>query len=129
MSVPTIVTTRSITLDSGSMNAPTSILNSPTPIQRYSVTVVCSLPPSTSMNTPMEMSAESATAPVAIQPVRWPSQRRPKRPLMRNAANGNAGTSQTYCVKPLALHRVDLVHVHCGPVAVRREDDGETDGH
>src|SRR5712692_1977624 len=64
-----------------------------------------------------------------MAPVMWPSQRRPKRPLTRNAASGNAGMSQTSEItSSSSLHLMDLVDVDLWPVAIRREDDPEADG-
>src|SRR5713101_2484103 len=75
----------------------------------------------------MERSAESPTATDAITPVIWPSQRRPKRPVTRNAASGSAGMSQTSEITRSSLHLVDLVHVDHRPIAIRREDDAQAD--
>jgi hypothetical protein len=94
----TTVTTRSITDDSGSTNAATLEWKSPTPIHSYSVTVVRSWPPSTSRKTPVAMTADSPTATEATIPVQRCSHLRPKRPLIRNAASGNAGMSQTFWI-------------------------------
>src|SRR5207247_6353000 len=93
-----------------------------------SATVVRSAPPSTSRNTPMAIAAAVAMARAAIQPVAPFSHLRPKRPLIRNAASGSAGMSQTFAINDSSLHRVDLVHVHGRAVAVRGEHDREPDG-
>src|SRR5207245_6887481 len=54
----------------------------------------------------MERSAESPTATDAMTPVMWPSQRRPKRPLTRKAASGNAGMSQTSEITACPISRL-----------------------
>src|SRR5688572_20523935 len=136
----TTVTTRSITLESGSTSAATSTWKSPTPIQRYSVTVVaCPSLAMTSKKIAMDSSADAPIAPDAIQPVACPSQRFPKSPLMRNAASGNAGMSQTSgtnvpaaavsaAVMGSPAHRARFVDVDDRTGAVGREHDGEPDG-
>src|SRR5687767_2785094 len=137
----TTVTTRSITLESGSTSAATSTWKSPTPIQRYSVTVVaCPLLAMTSKKIAMDSSADAPIAADAIQPVACPSQRFPKRPFTRNAASGNAGISQTSgtnvpaaaaasaAVMGSSPHRARFVDVDDRTGAVGREHDREPDG-
>src|SRR5687768_6308151 len=137
----TTVTTRSITLESGSTSAATSTWKSPTPIQRYSVTVVaCPSLAMTSKKIAMDSSADAPIAADAIQPVACPSQRFPKRPFTRNAASGNAGMSQTSgtnvpaaaaasaAVMGSSAHRARFVDVDDRTGAVGREHDREPDG-
>src|SRR6266545_6159791 len=128
MRKPTTVTTSSITEDSGSTSAATLAWKSPTPIHSYSVTVVRSEPLRTSRNTPIATSAARPTATDATTPVQRCSHRRPKKPLMRNAARGSAGISQTFWINPLSLHLSKLIDVDGRPVAIGGQNDGEPDG-
>src|SRR5438477_12149085 len=127
------VTTSSIADESGSTSAATSTWKSATLMNVYSGTIVRSAPARTSRNTPMATIADAAIAADAIGPVQRRSQRRPNSTFTRNAASGNAGTSQTSWITSSGLarsssfHLVDLVHVHGRPVAVRGQDDRQAD--
>src|SRR5438132_1653979 len=124
----TIVTTSSIAVDSGSMSAATSTRKSPTVMKLYSGTMLRSEPARTSRKMPIATTADAPIASEAIGPVHCLSQRRPNSTLIKNAASGKAGMSQALWINGLALHLVDLVHVHGRAVAVRGKDDREPDG-
>ena|SRR5436309_2100161 len=99
MSVPTPVTTSSITAVSGSTSAVTDVSKSPATIHVKSV-VVNDGPDDTRANTTHEARNEPARAGTAIQCARRPTAR-PTVMLTSAPASGKAGINQTVDTAPI----------------------------
>src|SRR4051794_10788430 len=98
------------------------------------VTVTCSLPCSAltvgrSRNWTPTTTERTKAMPTRATPMCQPppGNRFPKKRVSQNEANVSAGMIQTCSSTSSALHEVDLVEVHRGPVAVDEQDDGEAD--